>query len=114
MIHYSNILYIVNDLRSAGAEAISVNGIRVVSTSDIRCAGSIILVNTRRLAPPYTINAIGDPETLELYVRSGEYFTLEMAQFPVTLEQSEEIIMPAYKGSYTFNYATSVPKEGGN
>lgn len=112
MIHYSNILYIVNDLRSAGAEAIAVNGIRIVSTSDIRCAGNIILVNTRRLAPPYTITAIGDPKQLEMFVRSGEYYTLEVSKFPVSLETSEELIIPAYNGSYTFNYARNVAKAG--
>ena len=111
MIHYSSILYIVNDLRAAGAEAISVNGDRVVSTTDIRCAGSIILVNTERLAPPYEIKAIGNSDQLETMVRTGEYTTLELGKFPVTLEKHDLITIPAYKGSYTFNYATPV-KEG--
>lgn len=113
LIHYSSILYIVNDLRAAGAEAISVNNDRVVSTTDIRCAGNIILVNTHRLAPPYRIQAIGNPEKLEEMALSGEYGILELGNFPVTLEKKDEILIPAYKGSYTFNYA--VPqKEGAN
>lgn len=111
MIHYSNILYIVNDLRAAGAEAISVNNDRVVSTTDIRCAGSIILVNTHRLAPPYEIKAIGDPDRLETLVTTGEYATLELGKFPVTLEKRNSITIPPHKGSYTFNYANP-PKEG--
>lgn len=111
LIHYSSILYIVNDLRTAGAEAIAVNGVRVVSTTDIRCAGNIILVNTHRLAPPYDITAIGDPDKLEAAASSGEYGTLELSQFPVTLGKKENLVIPAYKGSYTFNYA-SIPKEG--
>lgn len=111
MIHYSSILYIVNDLRAAGAEAVSVNGDRVVSSTDIRCAGNIILVNTHRLAPPYEIRAIGDIEQLEAAAHLGEYSILEMGNFPVTLAKRDHIIIPAYKGSYTFNYATPV-KEG--
>lgn len=111
LIHYSSILYIVNDLRTAGAEAIAVNGVRVVSTTDIRCAGNIILVNTHRLAPPYEITAIGNPDKLEAIVSTGEYGTLELSKFPVTLKKNEDIIIPAYKGSYTFNYA-AIPKEG--
>lgn len=111
LIHYSSILYIVNDLRTAGAEAVSVNGVRVVSTTDIRCAGNIILVNTHRLAPPYQIVAIGNPDKLEAAVGLGEYGTLELSKFPVTLEKKEDILIPAYKGSYTFNYA-AIPKEG--
>ncbi|HWI54379.1 MAG TPA: DUF881 domain-containing protein [Desulfobacteria bacterium] len=113
LIHYSSILYIVNDLRAAGAEAISINDDRVVSTTDIRCAGSIILVNTHRLAPPYRIQAIGNPEKLEAVAQSGEYAILELGNFPVTIENKDEIQIPAYKGSYTFNYAVPV-KEGVN
>lgn len=111
IIHYSSILYIVNDLRAAGAEAIAVNNNRIVSISDIRCAGSIILVNTHRLAPPYEIKAIGDPQQLEDVVRTGEFATLEFGKFPVSLEKQDKIIIPAYEGSYSFNYATPA-KEG--
>lgn len=111
LIHYSSILYIVNDLRSAGAEAISVNDDRIIATTDIRCAGSIILVNTHRLAPPYEIKAIGDQQKLEDMVRTGEYTTLELGKFPVTLKRQNLITIPAYQGSYTFNYA--VPPKGG-
>lgn len=111
LIHYSSILYIVNDLRAGGAEAIAVNGDRVVATTDIRCAGNIILVNTHRLAPPYTIQAIGDPQMLEEAVRSGEYFSLEQSNFPVTLEPKDNILLPEYKGSYSFNFAMPM-KEG--
>jgi uncharacterized protein YlxW (UPF0749 family) len=112
VIHYSSILYIVNDLRTGSAEAISVNGERIVSTSDIRCAGNIILVNTHRLAPPYEIRAIGNPQQLEAIARSGEFTTLELAQFPVTLDERDDILIPEYKGSYTFNYAATNLKEG--
>jgi len=111
IIHYTDILYIVNDLRAGGAEAISVNGERVVSTSDIRCAGVFITVNLNRLAPPYKISAIGNPDKLEESVRAGEYTILEQSHFPVTLEKRNDIFIPEYKGSYTFNYAAP-PKEG--
>lgn len=111
IIHYLSILYIVNDLRAAGAEAIAVNGNRVVSTTDIRCAGSIILVNTHRLAPPFEIKAIGNPSQLEEVVKTGEYTTLELGKFPVTLDKKDKITLPAYEGSYSFNYASPV-KEG--
>ena len=113
IIHYTSILYIVNDLRAAGAEAISVNNSRVVSTSDIRCAGNIILVNTHRLAPPYEIRAAGNPELMEEMVRSGEFTTLELSKFPVTLQVQDDVVIPAYKGSYTFNYATPIQSKDG-
>ena len=54
-----DLLYIINDLKRGGAEAISINEQRIISTSEIRCVGNTILVNTTRLAPPYHIKVIG-------------------------------------------------------
>ncbi|MDQ3628891.1 MAG: DUF881 domain-containing protein [Actinomycetota bacterium] len=56
---------LANGLWQAGAEAISINGQRLGSTSAIRVAGQAITVNYRPLTPPYTVTAIGDPHTLE-------------------------------------------------
>jgi uncharacterized protein YlxW (UPF0749 family) len=108
LIHDQHLLYIVNDLRSAGAEAISVNDQRVVATTEIRCAGTTILVNSTRLAPPYIIRAIGNPDDLTSVLESpeNEYNILKMAGFPVSEESSPAVLVPAYKGSYQFSYAT--------
>jgi uncharacterized protein YlxW (UPF0749 family) len=57
---------VVNGLWEAGAEAISVNGQRLTSTSAIRFAGEAILVNYRPLVRPYTINAIGDSQGMQV------------------------------------------------
>ncbi len=111
LIHFSNILYLVSDLKAAGAEAITVNDVRIVGTSDIRCAGTIITVNRKELAPPYIIKAVGDPVLLESVVRNGEYYMLELEKFPVTFEKQENIYIEKYKGSFAFNYVTQV-KEG--
>lgn len=54
--------YVTNALWQAGAEAISINGQRLTSTSAIRFAGSAIIVDFRPLARPYTVTAIGDPK----------------------------------------------------
>jgi uncharacterized protein YlxW (UPF0749 family) len=58
-IHDTDIQLVVNALFAAGAEAVSVNGSRLVVTTPIRSAGGTIVVNFRPLTPPYTINAIG-------------------------------------------------------
>jgi uncharacterized protein YlxW (UPF0749 family) len=50
---------LVNALWGAGAEAIAVNGNRVVATTSIRQAGETIVVNFRPLSPPYRLDAIG-------------------------------------------------------
>ena len=54
--------YVANGLWEAGAEAISINGQRLTSTSSIRFAGDAILVDYRPLARPYVVTALGDPD----------------------------------------------------
>lgn len=100
IIHDKNILYIINELRQAGAEAIAVNDQRVVGTTEIRCQGNVINVNQVPLAPPYEIKAIGDPARLEQAIASGEEFPyLKMRQFPVKLSQNQALELPAYRSN---------------
>ncbi len=64
IIHDSDILNVVNQLRVGGAQAISINNERIIATSEQVCAGPTIKVNRNRYAVPYEIKAIGDPEQL--------------------------------------------------
>ena len=74
IIHDDDLLRVINELRAAGAEAIAINGERIVAMSEIRCAGPTLSVNNNRSAPPYEIKAIGNPNNLEsaLKLRGGE------------------------------------------
>lgn len=58
-IRDTDLQLVVNALFAAGAEAIAVNGSRLVATTPIRSAGDTIVVNFRPLNPPYTVTAIG-------------------------------------------------------
>lgn len=60
----TDLQHLANGLWEAGAEAIAINGERLTNLSAIRHAGSAITVNFRSLSPPYTVEAIGDPDTL--------------------------------------------------
>lgn len=66
-----DIQIVVNALWAAGAEAIAVNGRRLTSVSAIRRAGQAILVDLQPLIPPYRIEAIGQPQTLERLFAEG-------------------------------------------
>lgn len=110
IIHYENILNIISELKLAKAEAIGVNGQRIVASSEIRCVGNVILVNTTRLAPPFEIKAIGNPSFLEEILHSGEFDLLKSLGFPVsyTKHTSENPIeIPAYASSFQFKYIKS-------
>lgn len=62
---------VVNGLWAAGAEAVSVNGQRLTARTAIRSAGDAILVDFRPLTGPYAVQAVGDPEDLELGFLDG-------------------------------------------
>lgn len=108
IIHDSDILNVINDLRIAGAEAISINGERVVSTSEIKCGGPIIRINGRSSATPFVISVIGDPKLLYASVIApGTYGdilkTVYQIGFEVTVEDS--LVIPGYRGQFSYNYA---------
>ncbi|MEW6229331.1 MAG: DUF881 domain-containing protein [Bacillota bacterium] len=110
LVHDEDILKIVNELFAAGAEAISINGQRVIATSEVRCAGPVISVNNVRIGPPYEITAIGDPTTLDnaLRMRDGILDTLRTWGIEAKVQKATTVRVPAYKGSLYFQYAKPV------
>lgn len=110
LVHDEDILKIVNELFAAGAEAISINGQRVIATSEVRCAGPVISVNNVRIGPPYEITAIGDPTTLDnaLRMRDGILDTLRTWGIEAKVQKVTTVRVPAYKGSLYFQYAKPV------
>ena len=62
---------LVNGLWAAGAEAVTVNDLRLSAATAIRSAGSAILVDFRPLSPPYVVRAVGNPNTFESAFADG-------------------------------------------
>ena len=114
LIHDDDILKVINELWAAGAEAVAINEQRLIATSEIRCAGPTLSVNNTRSSPPYEILAIGDPKSLEnsLKMRGGVVETLQFWGIQVQIKKLDHIVVPGYKGAYTFEYAHPV-EEGG-
>lgn len=113
VIHDSDILTIINDLRIAGAEAISINGERVVSTSEIKCGGPIIRINGRSSGTPFVVKAIGDPSLLYASVNApgtnGDILrNVYQIGFETTIE--DLIKIPAYTRVPNFTYARPLGK----
>ncbi len=104
IIHDRDVREVVNELFAAGAEAISVNGQRLVGNSSIRCVGPVVRVNSTPIAAPFVIKAIGDASTLENALKmpggpADGLFLLNMIE--ITREQ--DILIPAFKGSTRLN-----------
>jgi uncharacterized protein YlxW (UPF0749 family) len=110
LVHDEDILKVVNELFASGAEAVSVNGQRIISTSEIRCVGPTVVINSVRLAPPFTIHAIGNPDALEtsLKMRGGIIESLQVFGIKVNITKQENIKMPAYDGPVSFKYLKPV------
>lgn len=62
---------LVNGLWAAGAEAVSINDVRLTALTAIRSAGDAVLVDFQLLSPPYVVRAIGRPSDLELELVDG-------------------------------------------
>ncbi|NQS76672.1 MAG: DUF881 domain-containing protein [Peptococcaceae bacterium] len=111
-IRDENLLLLVNDLRGAGAEAISINGQRILATSEVRQAGNHINVNLVKISPPYNIKAIGNPGQLKssLEIKDGLVEILAANGVLVEVRQLEQVSVPAYSGGLGFDYAKHVQK----
>lgn len=107
LVHYTDVQAVVAALWAAGAEAVAVNGERVVSTTGLSCVGTTILCNARRLAPPYVVVAIGDPDALEAAMNapSSPLAALRAFQFPVRVTKAQDLRVPAYRGGFEFRFA---------
>ncbi|MCL6450021.1 MAG: DUF881 domain-containing protein [Acetobacteraceae bacterium] len=113
ILHDDDVLRVVNELAAAGAEAMAINGQRLVGVSEIRCSGPTISINGTRTAPPLEVLAIGDPATLEsaLRLRGGVVDSLALWGIQVRVSREAEVHLPAYQGSLVYRYAR--PKGGG-
>lgn len=103
-----NLNTIINELKMAGAEAISVNEERIINMSDIAPINdkSLILINGQRVISPYVIKAIGDSTYLEstLVGKGGSIDELEKLGYDVAVEKSNKITIYKYNKEINSKY----------
>ncbi|MEU5520123.1 DUF881 domain-containing protein [Streptomyces sp. NPDC047860] len=99
----------VQELRAAGAEAIQVNGVRVVASTYLTDSGSGIAVDGNKITAPYRFKVIGKPQDLEpaLNIPGGVVQTLEKEQATVSVERSSKIVVDALRAVKRPDYARS-------
>jgi uncharacterized protein YlxW (UPF0749 family) len=108
---------LVQELWLAGAEAISVNGERLSSTSAVIDVGGSILVNSAYLAPPYEIKAVG-PADLYDRLRTSVAFVdfvqgrIDRAGISLTVAVLDAVDLPAFAGTVNLRYAAPEPSVG--
>ena len=102
-----DLLFIVDYLRIAGAEAISINNERIVNMSDIVYVNNtIIYVNQQRILAPYEIKAIGNPTYLEsTLIGNGGYIDiLRNSGFEVDITKSNKVTINKYEKEIGHRY----------
>ena len=113
LIRDEDILKILNELRAAGAEAIAINGQRLVASSEVRTTGNGLSVNNKSIASPFEIRAIGEPSTLEnaLRLRGGAIETLQVWGIQISVKKETSLRVPAYNGVFRFEHAKPTQDE---
>lgn len=101
---------VANELWNAGAEAIAINGQRIVGTTAIRTAGEAILVNFKVLSSPYRIEAIGPSKTLRALFEASEVAKrflkwTDLYRLGYAVASEDALRLPAYTGTLRFEYA---------
>lgn len=108
-----DLLMLVNELKLAGAEAISINDERVVSTTDVTMINNrIILVNTRRISGPYIVKAIGDKKYLEsaITIKGGYLDEMVANEKTIKYEVQDNILITKHNGNISFDVAKNNEK----
>ena len=112
IVHDIDIMFVINDLRAASAEAISINNQRVIETTEVYCDGPFLLINGVQLSAPFKIYAIGKKEDLKSnmldYDNYLAYLMSPKRGLVVELEQQDDIIIKGYDGKIKSSYLKNV------
>ena len=107
-IKSSDLLDVINELNSSGAEAISINGERFTSRTQIREAGYVLKINDTAFSPtePFTIKAIGDPNVLAgaFKLPGGIKDSLNLYSIEMKIVTSEKVSVPKYSKTLKYEF----------
>jgi uncharacterized protein YlxW (UPF0749 family) len=110
VVHQQDLQHVINALWAGGAEAMTLQGERVTSTSAFRCSGNILLLHGKVFSPPYKVTAVGDPAKMESSLMSSdgvqtylEY--VDWVHLGWDVRRSDNLDLPAYDGG-GLQYAT--------
>lgn len=110
LIHGENVRDIVYILKNAGAEAIDINGQRVVETTAMTCDGTVLSVNGVKINTPIVISVIGQPELMasSLNIGNGKFMQFKEQSKDISFNKVNNISISKYTGVFNFKYAKTV------
>lgn len=104
IVHQQDLEGVINALWAGGAEAMMVMDQRIITTSSVKCVGSVLWLQGKRYGPPYTVTAIGDTGAMLAALDSSDAvnnYRRHAEQIGLGFDMSihPEITIPAYEGS---------------
>ncbi|MGW5359401.1 DUF881 domain-containing protein [Actinopolymorpha pittospori] len=112
VVHQQDIQAVVNAMWAGGAEAMMIQGQRVISTSAIRCVGNSVVLHGVPYPPPYRIEAIGNVGSMVQAINDSpavntylEYVADPRYRLGWKLDRSRQLHVPAFEGSLKLDHA---------
>ncbi|KHL10476.1 uncharacterized protein YlxW (UPF0749 family) [Mumia flava] len=110
VVHQQDIQAFVNALWAGGAEAITLQGQRLISTTGIKCVGNTVILDGVPYSPPYVIEAVGNPTTLYTALGRSQAVDIyrdyvEEYQLGLDITTRSQVVAPAYSTSVDLQYA---------
>lgn len=114
VVHEQDVQAVVNALWAGGAEAMTLMGQRVVSTSAVRCVGNTVVLHGRVYSPPFVVTAVGDPAALRDALDSDpgvQYYRTFVDRFGLgwSVKDERSVELPAYEGPLELPNVTARP-----
>lgn len=112
LVHQQDIQAVANALWAGGAEAMTLQGQRVVATTGIKCVGNTVVLHGVPYSPPYRVSAIGPVGQMLAAVNQSPYIALYLDLVEKGLgwnvRVEPELDMNGYDGSTELDYARPV------
>jgi uncharacterized protein YlxW (UPF0749 family) len=103
VVHQQDLQAVVNALWAGGAEAMTLMGERIISTSAVRCVGNTVILHGQVYGPPFVVTAVGDTDDLRRSLDRDPgvaFFRTFVDRFGLGYEVRAEasVSLPAYDG----------------
>lgn len=110
VVHQQDLEAVINALWAGGAEAMTLQGERVIATSAFRCVGNVLRLHGRLYSPPYEVQAIGDPQALLAALEESPQVQTYLAYadrlgLGWDADDADSLTLPEYAGEPTLNHA---------
>lgn len=105
LIHDGDLREVISEIKNIGADAISINGQRIVQSTVISCAGAVVQINGEAIGAPFVIEVIGNNDMYYNILRPGSFLNKMLDDgIEVKIDKSDNLTIEKYNGVLTDKY----------